>query len=171
MAKYAQNPGRNHWNAVKRIHRSLIHTRNFGLTYKGDRTGKLNLVGWSDADWAADLDQRRSIAAYVFIVNGTAITWSCKLLPTICLSTAESEYGALSRTGKEVISACVTLADIGQVQTEATLLCSDSQSAIALASNSRFNSRTRHIEVSQHFARHLIQSGQMKLKFVRRKHS
>lgn len=126
----------------------------------------MNVVGWSDADWVSDPDERRSVAAFVFTVNGTAITWNCKLLPTICLSSAESEYSAPSRAGKELVSIRVTLADVGQQTSEPTLIFSDSQSAIALARSSRFHSRTRHIGVAQHFIRQLIQTKQATLNYI-----
>lgn len=166
VAKYSRNPGRAHWNAVKRIYQYLLSTRDYGLVYHGSGTGKLSVVGWSDADWASDPDERRSIAAFVFTINGTAITWNCKLLPTICLSSAESEYGALSRAGKELVSIRITLSDVGQSMDEPMLINSDSQSVIALASSSRFHSRTRHIGVAQHFIRQLIQDNQAVLRYV-----
>lgn len=102
----------------------------------------------------------------MFTLNGTAVAWSCKALPTVCLSSAELEYGVLSRAGKEVVSSRLTLADLKQLQTGPTLLYSDSQSAIALASGTKFHSRTRHIEVAQHFIRHLIDSKQATVAYV-----
>lgn len=156
MARYSQNPGKQHWNAVKQIYRYLSNTRDLGLMYQKNGTGRLHLEGWADADWASDLDERRSTAAYVFTIGGTAVTWSCKLLPTVCLSSVESEYSALSRAGKEAISLRLTMADIRQKQEGPMLLNSDSQSTIALASSTRFHSRTRHIAVAQHFIRHLV---------------
>lgn len=56
VAKYSNNPGKTHWDAVKRIYRCIQYTKLLGLTYQGSGTGYLKVVGWSDADWAADLD-------------------------------------------------------------------------------------------------------------------
>lgn len=54
---------------------------------------KTNLTGYSDADWAADLDERKSTTGYVFTLNGGAISWSSKKQPTIALSSTEAGCG------------------------------------------------------------------------------
>ena len=33
----------------------------------------LNLVGYGDVDWGGDLDERKSISGYAFLLNGGAI--------------------------------------------------------------------------------------------------
>lgn len=151
VARFSMNPGKRHWQAVKRVYRYLNGTKEYGITYQRSGKDRLQLCGWSDADWAADSDSRRSIATYAFTVAGAAVSWSCKLLPTMCLSSTESEYGAVTRAGREAVSARATLKDIGQQQSEPTLLLCDNQSAIALTLNPRFHARTRHIEVAHHF--------------------
>lgn len=166
MAQYSQNPGKLHWAAIKRIYCYLNGTKGLGLTYQRSRKGRLTLEGWSDADWAANLDTRKSIAAYVFTLVGAAVSWSCKLLPTICLSFTESEYGALTRAGKEAVSGRATLKDLNQKQEKPTCIYCDNQSAIALTHNPRFHERTRHIEVAHHFIRHLYQSKQVDVQYV-----
>lgn len=134
----------------------LSNTRDLGLMYQRNGTGKLYLEGWFDVDWASNLDERCSIVAYAFTISRTALTWSCKLLPTICLSSAEPKYGALSWERKELVSIRMTMLDIGQKQDGPMLLNSESQSAIALASITHFYSRTRHITVAQHFTKYLV---------------
>lgn len=57
VAQFSSNPGRNHWAAVKRIYRYLLGSKDFGLTYKLIGTGKLHLIGWSDANWLPTLIQ------------------------------------------------------------------------------------------------------------------
>ena len=53
-------------------------------------------MGFSDADWGRDLDDRKSTFGYVFQVGGTAINWRSKKQTYVALSTAEAEYIALS---------------------------------------------------------------------------
>lgn len=165
-AQHSQNPGPKHWSAVKRIYRYLSGTKKHGLVYQGTGTSRLSLIGWSDADWAADVDQRQSVAAFVCTINGVAVSWACKLMPTVCLSSTESEYGALTRAGKEAVSARVTMKDLHKFEEGPTRVYSDSQSAIALSLNARFHARTRHIEVSHHFIHHLVSTQQVELIYV-----
>lgn len=67
--QHSQNPSPKHWSVVKRVYRYLSGTRSHGLVYQGKGTRKLSLIGWSDADWAGDLNQRRSVVVFVFTVN------------------------------------------------------------------------------------------------------
>jgi hypothetical protein len=50
--------------------------------------------GFVDADWAGDLDQRRSTSGYVFNLFGGAVSWMSKRQSVVALSTTEVEYMA-----------------------------------------------------------------------------
>ena len=47
---------------------------------------ELNLFGYSDADWAGDLDSRRSTTGYVVYAAGGPIAWQSKLQTTVACS-------------------------------------------------------------------------------------
>jgi hypothetical protein len=75
------NPGKSHWDAVKRILRYLKGTLQYALCYQGDSLGSnrsVSIQGYVDADWAGDIDKRRSTSGYVFMMNGGAISWMSK---------------------------------------------------------------------------------------------
>eukprot|EP00253_Pinus_taeda_P020540 PITA_20540 len=77
LSKFMSKPGKEHWTAVKQVFRCLHGTSDYGLCYQGrpglDRV--LNIRGFVDADWAGDLDQRRSTSGYVFNLFGGAVSW------------------------------------------------------------------------------------------------
>lgn len=52
MRKISRYPLENHYLAVKRIHRYLVHTSSLGLLYP--KHVKFDIVGYSDADWIRD---------------------------------------------------------------------------------------------------------------------
>ena len=56
----------------------------------------LRLVGYNDADWGSDLDQRKSTSGYIFLLSSGAMSWSSKKQSCIVLSTMELEYLACS---------------------------------------------------------------------------
>ena len=60
-------------------------------------------IGFLDADWAGDLDDRRSTSGYLFQMCGTAVSWRSKKQTCVTLSTAEAEYMALASAGQESI--------------------------------------------------------------------
>lgn len=91
VCRFSHNPGRQHWNAVKRIFRYIKGTMDARLTYRLD--DEAGLHGFCDADWAGDAADRRSVTGYTFMLQGAAISWNSKKQPTVALSTTEAEYG------------------------------------------------------------------------------
>ena len=100
VSQYSSNPGELHWRAVKRIFRYLKGTVGHSLEYK--RSDKI-VHGYSDADWAGNIDNRRSTTGYAFLMNGGAVSWASKQQPTVALSTTEAEYMALAQATKEAV--------------------------------------------------------------------
>ena len=109
MAKFCDKPTKQHWVAIKRIFRYLKGPQKYGLLYNRSDS---NCVGFSDADWGGDLDDRTSTSGYVFQVGGTAISWRSKNQAYVALSTAEAEYIALASTAQESIWLQQLLADL-----------------------------------------------------------
>ena len=68
----------------------LKGTIDFGILYR--LQDPKECVGFSDADWAGDLDDRKSTSGYLFQISGGAITWKSKKQSSVALSTAEAEY-------------------------------------------------------------------------------
>jgi hypothetical protein len=60
-------------------------------------------VGYCDADWAGDLEDRWSTIGFIFMMGGGAIFWSSKRQPTIALSTTKAKYMASTQATKEAI--------------------------------------------------------------------
>ena len=57
---------------------------------KGGATS--SVIGYVDSDYASDLDNRKSLSAYVFTLSGCTISWKFTLQSTITLSITEAEY-------------------------------------------------------------------------------
>eukprot|EP00961_Rhodomonas_salina_P056753 762567-Rhodomonas_salina.1 len=106
---------------------------NSGLTFKrGDKT---ILFGYSDATWGNDPETRRSVSGYVFLLNGTAVSWKSKLEHTVVLSSSEAEYQALARAAQEAAYLRQLLKDLGAPQLEQTVIYEDNEGAIAMVKN------------------------------------
>ncbi len=74
------------------------------------------MLGYSDADWGGDLEDRRSTIRFVFMIGGGAISWSSKQQPTIALSTTEAEYMANTQATKEAIWMTKLMMDVGYME-------------------------------------------------------
>ena len=96
LARFSSQPNNQHWTALKRYLKGTVH---YGITYT--RKSSKECTGYSDSDWAGDLDNRKSTSGYIFQVSGGAVTWRSKKQSCVALSTAEAEYTALSSAAQE----------------------------------------------------------------------
>lgn len=102
VSRYLDKFKQSHWNAIKRIFRYLIDTAEYGLLYEV-QDGKDMLIGYSDADFAGDIDTRRSTTGFVFNICNAPVSWSSQRQKLVTLSTTESEYVAASTASKEAV--------------------------------------------------------------------
>ena len=84
-------PSSEHLSAAKRILRYLKGTENFGLLYN-IRNRDLKISGYSDSDFARDINDRKSTSEQIFLLGGLPITWNTVKQRVMVLSTCEAEY-------------------------------------------------------------------------------
>jgi hypothetical protein len=99
VCQYMAAPTPVHWSAVKRILRYL--PVDYGLCFI--KTGSLLLSAFSDANWAGNLDDRRSTGGYAIFLGGNLISWSSSKQATVSRSSTEAEYKAVADATAEVI--------------------------------------------------------------------
>ena len=160
VSRFMGRPGRVHWDAVKWILKYLKGSAKSCLTFK--KHEKIDVQGFCDSDFAADLDKRRSVSGYVFKVGGNTISWRSTLQHVVALSTTEAEYMALTEAVKEALWLKGICGELGFNQDSVEIHC-DSQSAISLAKNSVHHERTKHIDYKLHFIRDHITAGTIKV--------
>uniref|UniRef100_A0A2N9GN46 CCHC-type domain-containing protein n=1 Tax=Fagus sylvatica TaxID=28930 RepID=A0A2N9GN46_FAGSY len=71
LGRYQSDPGLDHWRAAKKVMRYLQGTKDYMLMYR--RTDNLEVIGYSDSDFAGCIDSRKSTSGYI-IFDGQ---WSC----------------------------------------------------------------------------------------------
>ena len=152
LARHMARPSMEHWTAAKAVLRYIAGTPNQGITFRKSST---TLEGYCDADYAGDLDTRRSTTGFVFILSGGAISWSSKLQQTVAVSTTEAEYMASAQAVKEALWLKKLMWDFG-VQIGAIKIYSDSQGAIKLLKHPIASIKSKHIDVIHHFARERV---------------
>eukprot|EP00253_Pinus_taeda_P036121 PITA_36121 len=123
--------------------------------------------GFSDSDWAGNLDDRRSITGYAFSIGSEVIAWSSKKQSTVALSSYEAEYQALRAATCEAIWLRRPLNDAGEEQKESTIIKTDNQSTIKLAYNPVFHKNTKHIDTQFHFIRDELQSKEICVEYCK----
>ena len=161
LSKFNSSPSEAHLTAAKRIIRYLKGTVNLGLKYCKSEEGQL--IGYADADWAGDLDDRHSTSGNVFLMAGGAISWMSKKQATVALSTSEAEYVALSSATQEAVWLRRLLTDLKATPRKPTVLMEDNQGAIAIARNPVSHARTKHIDIRYHYVCEALQEGTIDL--------
>ena len=159
VVQFGNDPGPVHWNAVKRIFCYLIGTKKLALTYGGV---KHSLEGFTDADGASQ-EHRHAISSYTFLLDRGAVSWSSKKQELVTLSMTEAEYVAAMHAAKEAIWLRHLLQEVFRPLANPTTIHCDNQSAIALAKDGMFHTRTKHIDIWYHFIRFAVDNGSLHL--------
>lgn len=154
-----------HWEAVIRIMRYLRGTQDKRLCYTSDCESN-ELHAYSDADWASDLDKRRSCTGFVVNMTGAAINWKSHRQDIVALSSTEAEYIALSSCVKDVLWIQQILNEIKENFIECTVIYGDNTSALKIANCEAFRERTKHIDIRHHHIRQQVLDGKIKLAHV-----
>jgi hypothetical protein len=168
LSRFEAFPRTEHWQAAKSVLRYLSGTQKLGLLY-GDRTQQFN--GYTDSDFAGDVNQRKSTGGFVFMFGGAAVAWSSKLQSIVATSTCEADLVAAARAVKEALYFGKLMADICGVFRPLTF-CVDNQAAVVLLRNpaAGAGNRTKHIDVCYQFARHRVATGDVKVEYISTTH-
>jgi hypothetical protein len=154
----------------------LKGTTNHSITYGG---GGLEIVGYADADWGSDKDDRKSTTGYVFMINGGPVSWTSHKQSSTAVSTMEAEYMALSDASREAIARIHLYDDLSNLYNDLRdlfkgyaitksipILFSDSQSALALTGEASNYPRAKHIDIRYHFIREAIQKDTITVDYI-----
>ncbi|KAK9907798.1 hypothetical protein M0R45_000739 [Rubus argutus] len=141
----------------KQIVGSLMALWTWGFFYK--KGGDEDLLGYTDSDYAGDLDDRKSTSGYVFLLGTGVVSWSSKKQPVITLSTTEAEFVATAFCACQGIWMRRVLEKLGHIKNRSTTVFCDNSSTIKLLKNPVLHGRSKHIDVRFHFLRDLTKDG------------
>ncbi|KAH9672921.1 retrovirus-related pol polyprotein from transposon RE1 [Citrus sinensis] len=164
LSQFLAAPTEKHWVACKKILRYLKATEDYGLMFKA-RDG-INLTAYTDADWACDVDDRKSVGAYCVYLGQNLVSWSSKKQQTVARSSTESKYRALSTACAEIVWIQALLGELKLKYSQIPIIWCDNNGAAALATNPVYHAKTNHIELDVHFIREKVTSKQVEIKYV-----
>jgi hypothetical protein len=159
------NPSEEHMEAVMRIIRYLKGAPGRGIQFK--KNGHLDVEGYTDADWAGSITDRRSMSGYFTFVGGNLVTWRSKKQKSVSLSSAESELRGIVKGICELIWLQKLMTELGFPQTKEMDLFCDNKAAIDISHNPVQHDRTKHVGVDRHFIRDNIESNIIRLPHVK----
>lgn len=101
LSQFMSMPKHVHFVAAKHILRYLRDTIGYGLKYPLNTS--ITLEGYSDADWAGSIKDRKNTSGICFSLGSAVISWACRKQSSVALSTAEAEYIVASIASREAV--------------------------------------------------------------------
>ncbi|KAE8999688.1 hypothetical protein PR002_g18388 [Phytophthora rubi] len=95
VAAHASKPKVFHWTAVKQILRYIAGTTDMTLIYRRQEDGT-PVELFSDADWANNTEDRKSISGVLVKVHGNAVSWITRRQTVVAKSSTAAEFIAAS---------------------------------------------------------------------------
>lgn len=171
FSQFQSNPGIIHWNGLLKLLGYVSYTKDLKLNLL---CNKIQLVTYTDADFASNRDDRTSMGGQLVLVDKSPIAWRTFKQKSISLSTMEAEFVALTEATKEliwfdhIITECYER-EIFKGQKLKSCLLVDNMAAIDFIKSPIENYRTKHIHVKLLFVRDLINEDTFEVKHVKSK--
>ncbi|GAU12596.1 hypothetical protein TSUD_132060 [Trifolium subterraneum] len=166
VSRFMSKPLKSYLLAAKRILRYINGTIHYGVLFPYSRdSSKLELNGFSDADWCGDKVDRRSTSGYVFKFQNAPVSWCSKKQSVIVLSSCEAEYVAGSLAACQANWLQSLLSEMKITDNITVMLKIDNKSAINLAKNHVSHGKSKHIETMFHFLRDQVNKGKLSLEY------
>jgi len=100
LSQHMVEPHHSHWIGAKNLLRYLCGTITHGLRYT---VGNVGLLGYTDADWAGSVVDRKSTSGCCFSLGSASISWMSRKQKSVVFSTAEPEYIVASMASCEAV--------------------------------------------------------------------
>ncbi|XP_038904394.1 secreted RxLR effector protein 161-like [Benincasa hispida] len=101
LSQFLQTPIDVHWQTAKRVIRYISGTKHYDLYFQP--SPNLQVSTYYNANWASNLDDRKSVVTYYTFVGNNIVSWSSRKQTVVARSSTESEYRALAHATSEVL--------------------------------------------------------------------
>ncbi|KAL5564966.1 hypothetical protein UlMin_028130 [Ulmus minor] len=164
VSQHMNNPSEDHLEAVNWILRYLKITPVHDLLFKKCENCEIEI--YTDASWARELAERRSITGYCSYVWGNLVNWRSKKQSVVSRSSAESEYRALALGICEGMWLQRLIWELKVETKNAVRMFSDSQATINISKNPVHHDWTKHVEIDRHFISEKVNNGIVQLSYI-----
>lgn len=167
LARFSQNPGLQHWKAIKHLFRYLKGSLDYKLTYSPTSSSSTELFHtYTDTDHAGNPDSGRSTSGYLVKMGTGAISWQSRLQSIVALSTTEAEYVAATTAGQEILFLRNLLTSFGYSLDSPSTLYIDNQSALQVAKNPEHHGRMKHLDLRFYWLRDEVEKGTIRMEHI-----
>lgn len=171
FSQFQSNPGLPHWDGLLKLLGYVSYTKELKLNLSCQNP---ILDVYTDADFAANRDDRTSIGGQLVLLGGAPIAWRTFKERCVSLSTMESEFVALTEATKELLWFDRILEEsiskkIIKFKKKKSVLYVDNIATIDFVKSPIENYRTKHIDIKLFFVRNLIYNDTFEIKYVKSK--
>ena len=166
LASFSSNLSPHHICVLNRVLLYLHGSASLHLDWWPEKKD-LAPSGYTDADFAGDSSDRKSIGAYCFNIGRTVFSWSSKKEFTVATSTMEAEYIALYMGSQQAAWIYQFYKQIGFPLDKPIKIFCDSQPALSVAKGEETHRKAKHLDVDLHSIRKRVALGQIELKWIK----
>ncbi|CAL8174598.1 unnamed protein product [Prunus armeniaca] len=141
VSQFMHSPSEDHMGPVMCILRYLKVTPRKRLMFC--KYGHTDVEGYTDADWAGSVTDRRSTSRYFTFVGGNLVTWRSKKQKVVSRSSAEAKDRGMAQGVCELLWLRRLLRDLGFGPRKPMDLYCDNKAAIAIVHNPVQHDRTK----------------------------
>ena len=152
-----------HYKYALRILIYLHHTKDLFLFYSG---GELAIDCFVDADFAGDMNDRKSTSGFIIRVYGNAVLWKLIKQGAVTSASTHAEYYAIADTIQEVKWLIGLLSELGERNCRPVPVFEDNSGAIVLAETGKFTGKSKFIEIAKRYVYDLVVKGEITMKKV-----
>jgi len=173
LARFLSAPRDSHLKLAKNLLKYCINTRELGLTFGPYFPGQsTHTVGYSDSDYGNarfsvenQPVNRRSVSGFVFLVNGTPVTWQSKKQAVMTRSTDDAEYIGLANSASSGLWLRKLLGEMNG-QFETITIFGDNTAALKHIDTPGSINRSKHIDIAYQFVLDRALRNDLKFKYV-----
>jgi hypothetical protein len=167
LAQFLSKPGPEHWKALERCV-GYVKSNRFNGELWITKPKELRIVSGADSNHGTDSNDRRSVMSEVHTMGGAYLLSSSKKIPSVTLSSTESEYYSNLNAATEMKFESMLLDEIFLHDDEKRLtgwLYNDNLGALYLSKNQHVSMWTKHIDICAHYVRELQEKEIIKILF------
>ncbi|CEG44454.1 FOG: Transposon-encoded proteins with TYA, reverse transcriptase, integrase domains in various combinations [Plasmopara halstedii] len=132
-----------------------------------NRNEQIALESYSDADFAADKRDRKSLTGAIVLLNGMFVSWAAKKQGDVSFSTMEAEFVAASETARELLGIEKMLKEEGLTSTQPMSMHVDNEATIRQIEGKTSFLKAKHIDVRLTFVIDFACRGVVEMRYVR----